>query len=140
MRDPVLVQFHQLLERREKECRVNRRDTQPGGRAIEAGDIPVWPKEQNGIVRRTIGLEAFKDGLGIVEPDGGRFQRKRAIRYDTWVGPAGICNTIHEKHMVGKDLAKTECVVLRFGFGLTAVSDGNVHIHDSDNSLREAGV
>ena len=73
MRDPVPVQFHQLLERQEKEVRVNWRDAQPDGRAIKAGDIPVWPKEQSVIVRRTIGLEAFKNGLGVVEADGGRF-------------------------------------------------------------------
>ena len=67
---PILVQFYQLLERREKEFRVNRRDAQPDGRAIKAVDIAVWPKEQNFIVRRTIGLESFKDSLSIVEADG----------------------------------------------------------------------
>ena len=62
-----------------------------------------------------------------MEADGGRFQRQEPIRHDTRVGPTRIGHTVQKKHMIGKNLAKPEFVIGRFGFGLLNMRDGDVH-------------
>ena len=80
--------------------------------ALEAG-AARWKaqfraEQQNLSLVTTVGFQSFKNLLAIVEAFGKRIQFDRAIGNNAGIMPALPLVIIHDKHVVGKNFAKTE--------------------------------
>src|SRR5207244_12875360 len=62
---------------------IDLRDRHAGGRAVEALDVLLRPKQPDGAVLAAEGLEPLEQRLAVVEHRGGRIERERRDRKST---------------------------------------------------------
>ena len=112
--DPVLLQTDQLLDGGQGVLLVQGRDAHTLTGGVDALDVLGGTEELDGAVGGAVGLQAFKDLLGVVEYHGGRLQSDGAVGNDAPVVPALAVGVVHQKHVVGKGSAEHQ----RGGVGL----------------------
>ena len=105
-RYPVLIYFHQLAQRLNKLLFRQLRHSQAFSRVDKPLGIMVGTESGNGIIGLTIGLDAFKDCLPVVEYVAGRFHCHRPVRSYLSIVPALFFGPINGDHVVRKMLAK----------------------------------
>ena len=107
-RNPVLIERHQLLDRFDRKRLIDRRNAQPVVREVQARHIFVRAEQHHLAFRGAVGLHALKDLLAVMQAHRGRIQRNIAVGHDPWVVPALALVVIHQKHVVGKNIAETQ--------------------------------
>ena len=111
---PVGVHLHQSLDRLYEQLLGDRRNAQAVTGVGHTPGVVGGPEELYAAVGSPIGLQPFKDLLGIVEHHGGGVQHKGAIGNDAGVVPALSGVIVEQEHVIGKNLAKPQS----FGVGL----------------------
>ena len=89
-------------------CIRDSRDTQALGAAVEAAQIVHRAEQLDISLRIAVSLHSLENGLAIMQHHGSGIQRKIAVGNNAGVMPALALRIVHDEHMVGKDLAKTE--------------------------------
>ena len=118
--DPVLVDGHDLLDRLHEVLLGDFGDAQPVVGFIRPLGVHVRPEQVGLAVRAAIGLQALEHRLPIVEHHGRGVQRYLLIGHDAGVVPALALGVIHDKHVVGEDVAEAQLLArgrLRLGRG-----------------------
>ena len=113
MRNPVFIQFHQLVQSIQAKCLVQLRNAHPVIRAVDALEVFIRAEQQDLSLVTTVGFQSFKNLLAIVEAFGKRIQFDRAIGNNAGIMPAFALGIVHNKHVIGGNSAESQ-----FGFVL----------------------
>ena len=135
MGHPVLVHFHQGLDRLDEVVHGNLGNAHPVGGVLHALGVAVGAEQLDGVVRGPVGLQTLENLLGIVEDHAGGVQGEGLIGDDAGVMPALVRGVVHDKHMIREDLAEAQLALVR-GFGLGAGGLGDFDIQHFDRSLK----
>ena len=127
---PVALHAHQSLNSLHKILFRDLGDAQTVGRILKTLGVAVRAEQLHGVVGGAVGFHALKDLLCVVEHHGSGVQFKGAVGDDAGIVPALALGVVHNEHMVGELLAKTQLrLVLRLFLRAGSTSDLDVQ-HD----------
>ncbi|MPM71257.1 hypothetical protein SDC9_118220 [bioreactor metagenome] len=113
MGNPVLLNLHQSLDGLHKILHRNLGDAQTILGVVHTAGVAVRAEQLNLVFGGAIGLHALKALLRIMEHHGGRVKGDGSIRDDAGIVPALASGIVHDKHVVGKGLTKTQLGLVR---------------------------
>ena len=133
MGHPVLVHFHQGLDRLDEVVHGDLGDAHPVGGVLHPLGVAVGAEQLDGVIRGPVGLQTLKDLLGVVEHHAGGIQGEGLIGDNAGVMPALVRRVVHDKHMIREDLAEAQlALVRRLGLGAGGLGDFDIqHFHRS---------
>ena len=105
-RYPVLIHLHQLAQGLDKLLLRKLGHSQALSRIDKALRIVVRPEGSDRTIRLTVGLDALKDCLPIMEYVAGRVHGHRSVRAHLSIVPALFLGPVNGDHVVRKVLAK----------------------------------
>ena len=103
---PVLIHLHQLAQGLNEIFLRKLGHSQALSRIDKALRIVVRTEGSDRTIRLTVGLDAFKDCLPIMEYVAGRFHGHRSVRAHLSIVPALFFGPVNGDHVVRKVLAK----------------------------------
>ena len=113
---PALLHAHQGLDPLQGQILGKLGDAQPLAGLVQPLYVVHGTEQPHAALRVPVGLHALKDLLGIVEDHAGGLQGQSGIGLDPGAVPAFARVVVHQKHVVGKHLAKHQ--LGRVGQGL----------------------
>ena len=130
VRHPVTVHIHQSLDGLDVILNRDLGDAQTVSRVLHTLCVALGAEQLDGVIRSAVSLHALEDLLCIVEHDRSGVQREGCVGDDAGVMPALALGIVHNEHMVGELLAKTQLrLVLRLFLRAGSTSDLDVQ-HD----------
>ena len=108
VRNPLHVGAHVVHERGHEVLAAQLGQSQAAGGVVQARGIVAGAEGPHGAVRSLVGLDAFEDGLAIVEDGGTGGQLERAVGDDATVTPAALAGPTHVGHVIRELLAKSQ--------------------------------
>ena len=126
-RNPILVDGDKLPESFHQKLLVELGHNQAFAGGVQAFKVLTGAEKLNFSFGGTIRLHALKYFLRIVKTRRRRVHRDRPIRHNARIMPALARSIVHQEHVVSKDMAKAEVVLIGLGLGMIGQRDLDLH-------------
>lgn len=124
---PVLLDGDEPLEALHQQLLIHFRDDEALAGGVQALEVLAGTEELDFAVGGAVGLHALKDLLRVVQAGAGRVHRDGAVGDDARVVPALSVVVVHQEHVVGKDMAEAEVVLV--GLLLRMIGQRDLDLH-----------
>ena len=113
MRHPALVYLDQLADGSFDHQRIDLRNAEIAGRAVEPGRVVRGAEYPDAAVGATERLQPVEDRLAVMQHTGRGIQGEWRVGDDARVVPAFARVVVHQEHMVREHLAEAQRLVRR---------------------------